>query len=72
MKAVVTPGDMERVKGMLRDKALLDWLDQCAGEIRLAEGKISLHFGGKTSARDVLANAALTLRHFVFERPQGG
>jgi hypothetical protein len=46
MKALVMPDDMERVREMLRDKVLLDWLDQCAGEIRLKNGVISLYFGG--------------------------
>jgi hypothetical protein len=67
MKAVVTPDDMERVQEMVRDKMLLDWLDQCAGEIVLGNGKVSLHFGGAHPARSVLANAALSLRHLVFE-----
>ncbi|HET6406409.1 MAG TPA: hypothetical protein VFG14_00900 [Chthoniobacteraceae bacterium] len=67
VEALVTPDDMERVQEMLRDKMLLDWLDQCAGEIVLAKGKVSLHFGGAHPARSVLANAALTLRHLVFE-----
>ena len=68
MKALVMPDDMERVREMLRDKVLLDWLDQCAGEIRLKNGVISLYFGGGNgSARSVLANAALSLRHLVFE-----
>jgi hypothetical protein len=73
MKGLVTPEDMDRVKAMLRDRALLDWLDQCAGEIWLKNGKISLHFGGSNgSARAVLANAALSLRDLVFESPNGG
>ena len=68
MKTLVTPDDMERVKEMLRDKMLLDWLDQCAGEINLKNGKIRLHFGGKNgSARSVLTTAALSLRHLVYE-----
>jgi hypothetical protein len=67
MKALVTPGDMERVKEMLRDKMLLDWLDQCAGVISLKNGTVSLHFGGDHTAKSVLANAALSLRHLVFE-----
>jgi|SRR5687767_1743876 hypothetical protein len=67
MEALVTPDDMERVQEMMRDKLLLDWLDQCAGEIVLAKGKVSLHFGGAHPARSVLANAALSLRHLVFE-----
>jgi hypothetical protein len=68
MKAVVTPDDMDRVKEMLRDKMLLDWLDQCAGQISLKNGTVSLHFGGGNgSARSVLTNAALSLRHLVFE-----
>ena len=67
MEALVTPDDMERVKEMLRDKMLLDWLDQCAGEIVLAKGTVSLRFGGAHPARSVLANAAVSLRHLVFE-----
>jgi hypothetical protein len=67
MEALVTPDDMERVQEMMRDKLLLDWLDQCAGDIVLAKGTVSLHFGGAHPARSVLANAALTLRHLVFE-----
>jgi hypothetical protein len=67
IEALVTPDDMERVKEMLRDKMLLDWLDQCAGEIVLGKGTVSLHFGGAHPARSVLANAALSLRHLVFE-----
>jgi hypothetical protein len=68
IQGLVTLDDMERVREMLRDKALLDWLDQCAGQISLKNGIISLHFGGGNgSARSVLANAALSLRHLVFE-----
>jgi hypothetical protein len=67
VEALVTPDDMERVKEMLRDKMLLDWLDQCAGEIVLAKGTVSLRFGGAHPARSVLANAAVSLRHLVFE-----
>lgn len=67
VEALVTPDDMERVKEMLRDKMLLDWLDQCAGQIVLAKGTVSLQFGGAHPARSVLANAAVTLRHLVFE-----
>src|SRR4029453_14499055 len=63
MKAVVTPDDMERVQEMVRDKMLLDWLHQCAGEIVLGNGKVSLPFGGAHPARSVLANAALSPRH---------
>jgi hypothetical protein len=67
MKGFVTPDDMERVREMLRDKMLLDWLDQCAGQIILGNGTVSLLFGGAHSARSVLTNAALSLRHLVFE-----
>ena len=67
VEALVTPDDMERVKEMLRDKMLLDWLDQCAGHIVLAKGTVSLQFGGAHPARSVLANAAVSLRHLVFE-----
>jgi hypothetical protein len=67
MEALVTPGDMERILEMLRDKELLDWLDRCAGEISLKGGKIVLHFGGgNASARAVLANAMMSLRDLVF------
>ena len=69
VEALVTPDDLERVKEMLRDKMLLDWLDQCAGQIILKNGKVGLHFGSSIgSARSVLANAALSLRHLVFEK----
>ena len=67
VEALVTPDDLERVQELLRDKMLLDWLDQCAGQILLAKGKVSLQFGGAHPARSVLANAALSLRHLVFE-----
>jgi hypothetical protein len=65
--ALVTPDDMEFANEMLRDKLLLDWLDQCAGVISLKNGTVSLQFGGDYPARSVLANAALSLRHLVFE-----
>ena len=70
-KGSVTPDDLDRVRGMFRDKALLDWLDQCAGQIRLGGGTITLVFGGKVSARSVLQNAAFSLRHLVFEEKSG-
>jgi hypothetical protein len=41
MEAFVTRDDMERVREMLRDKMLLDWLDQCSGAISLKNGKVS-------------------------------
>jgi hypothetical protein len=67
LKGFVTPDDMERVREMLRDKMLLDWLDRCAGQISLKSGTVILQFGGAHSVRSVLANAALSLRHLVFE-----